>query len=310
MKTGKTLPEFIAALGLNGIELMVYKTEPYSQSYKNETVGVHLNYWPHWLDFWRDNEKIVEKQFECAEDCCSYFGGACCGTEWLKVIKANIKAALIAEPEYLVWHVADADQREIFTFDFKYTDEDVIVRTAEVFNAVAEVIPQDITVLFENLWWPGLRLTDAAVVKKFFSLIERDNIGIMLDTGHLLNTNSALRTEEEGVNYLYEQIKKLGDAAAWIKGIHLNCSLSGKYQQSHKKLVPKIINEGIVMQHVTNIDQHLPFTTPRIWEVVNLVKPKYLIHELSYRDFVDFEEKIKMQLKALQTGQGRGENNA
>ena len=132
----------------------------------------------------------------------------------------------------------------------------------------------------------------------------------MLDTGHLLNTNSALRTEEEGVNYLYEQIKKLGDAAAWIKGIHLNCSLSGEYQQSHKNLVPKTINEEVVMQHVSNIDQHLPFTTARIWEVVNLVKPKYLIHELSYRDFVDFEEKIKMQLKALQTGQGRGENNA
>jgi len=310
LTTGKTLPQFIEALGLDGVELMVYKTEPYAQSYNKETVGAHLNYWPYWLDFWRGNEKIIQKQFQCEKDCRLYFCGAHCGTEWLKVIKANIRAALVAEPEYLVWHVAEVGPREIFTFAFKYTDEEVVIRAAEVFNAVAKEIPPGVTVLFENLWWPGLRLTDAALVKEFFSLIKRDNVGIMLDTGHLMNTNEKLRTEEEGVDYICHKVKELGEGAKLIKGIHLNCSLSGKYVQGITHAAPQEINERNVMLHVSNIDQHRPFTTPRVWEIIDLIKPRYLVHELSYKNFMDFAEKIKMQLNALAAGKSKGEDNA
>jgi hypothetical protein len=35
-----------------------------------------------------------------------------------------------------------------------------------------------------------------------------------------------------------------------------------------------------------------------------------LVHGLSYKNFIDFAEKIKIQLKALEVGQSRGEDNA
>ena len=96
---------------------------------------------------------------------------------------------MAVNPEYLVWHVSNCNLKEIFTFDFFYNDAQVIDASIEVFNAVSECIPDNVIVLFENLWWPGLKMTDPELVRYFIENIEYKNKGIMLDTGHLLNTN-------------------------------------------------------------------------------------------------------------------------
>ena len=180
---------YLNSLGLDGIELFHYKKDSDVISAPVfPTVGVHLKYWPYWLDFWHGNKQYLRKQFASVEDLKTYFFGAANKEEWLNAIKENIKKALAAKPEYLVWHVSDADTENIFTFSFNHNDEEVITATAEVFNAVSDVIPRNVMVLFENLWWPGLRLTDKKIVDTFFALLKRDNVGIMLDTGHLMNT--------------------------------------------------------------------------------------------------------------------------
>ena len=303
-KSGKNLSEFIKSLGLDGAELMVYLTEPYPVRYEREAVGVHLNYWPYWLDFWCGYDKNLRCQFNCREECQKYFGGAQCTNERLNVIRANIRAALCEKPEYLVWHVAEADTKEIFTFSFKHDDNEVITHAAEVFNAVADEIPSSTLVLFENLWWPGLRLNDVSVVKKFFSLIRKNNVGIVLDTGHLMNTNPELGTEEEGIDFICQQVKGLEEEAKRIKAIHLSCSLSGEYLKNYDFKIPQEINGNVIMQHVTSIDQHKPFTTPYVFKLVDLIKPEYLVHELSYFDFCDFEKNIRVQKNALESGAG------
>jgi hypothetical protein len=58
--------------------------------------------------------------------------------------------------------------RKLFTYDFHYSDEKVLKTMARAFNKLADAIPDQVTVLFENLWWPGLRLTDPEAVAKFF----------------------------------------------------------------------------------------------------------------------------------------------
>ena len=107
---------------------------------------------------------------------------------------------------------------------------------AAVFNRVADEIPEDVLVLFENLWWPGLRLTDPAVVRAFFEKITHKNVGIMLDTGHLMNTDPSLQSERDGVEYILKIVKALGQDRKLIRGLHLNCSLSGEYVKTFKRV--------------------------------------------------------------------------
>jgi hypothetical protein len=45
----------------------------------------------------------------------------------------------------------------------------------------------------------------------------------------LMNTNTELNTEEASVEYILNIIRNLEEMSDYIKGIHLNSSLSGEY---------------------------------------------------------------------------------
>ena len=198
---GTTLRDFNKEFGLDGIEQFIYTMERPGKSYKDLTTGVHLNYWPYWMDFWLKKAKRLKQQFRNVIERNQYFRDAFSREEWLSVIRRNIGAGLTEAPEYMVWHVAEANNEEIFTWEFNYSDREVLLASADVFNSIADEIPENVTVLFENLWWPGLRLTDPRNVKYFFERIERKNVGIMIDTGHLMNTNARLKNEAEAADY-------------------------------------------------------------------------------------------------------------
>ncbi len=294
---GTTLAEYVKEMQLDGIEQFVYQSDKLSKSYKELTVGVHLNYWPFWMDFWLKKAKRLRQQFRNIQERNIYFHDAFSSDEWLSVIRKNIGVAVGESPEYLLWHVAEATNEEIFTGKFNYTDREVMEATAEVFNAVCDEIPAHIMVMFENSWWPGLRLTDVRNVKYFFSLIKRDNVGIMLNTGHLMNNNLRLKDEAEAVEYVKTLYDKLGSCRSLVKGMHLSCSLSGAYQRSFAKEYDDGISLDKIWQHMLSIDQHQPMRTKGAKELIDHVKPEYVVHELVYDSLADFKEKYKLQIK-------------
>lgn len=291
------LCRYIESLGMDGIELFIYQNEPYLQSYQKFVVGAHLNYWPMWIDFYNGNKEELHKFFSDEAAVKRYYG-SCHYSGWLEYAKENIRAALREDPEYLVWHVSEATTEECFTFRFKQDDQAVLDAAADVFNQVSSVIPEDTIVLFENLWWPGLRLTDKKMVDYFFKQIKHKNVGIMLDTGHLMSTNPDLKTQRDGINYILETVAALGESAKLIKGMHLSCSLSGEYVKSCDKEYHDLDMPNRLFRHIGSIDQHKPFTDPAIRKVIELVRPEYLVHEFVYTDLADFEKKIIMQLEA------------
>ena len=164
---------------------------------------------------------------------------------------------------------------------------------------MADEIPANVTVLFENLWWPGLRLTDARKVKFFFERIERKNVGIMLDTGHLMNTNPRLRTEAEAADFVCRTVDKLGPYAELIKGVHLSCSLSGKYLRSFERKVPANLNAEAIWRHIAAIDQHKPFTTTAAKQILQCVQPQYVNHELAYETIEEMIPLMQQQLSVV-----------
>ena len=49
----------------------------------------------------------------------------------------------------------------------------------------------------------------------------------MLDTGHLIHTNTDIKTQQDAVDYINTVLDKHDELSSYIKGIHLNQSLSG-----------------------------------------------------------------------------------
>lgn len=69
----------------------------------------------------------------------------------------------------------------------------------------------------------------------------------MLDTGHLMNTNINLTSELEASIFIKDIVNNLGSFASLIKGVHLNCSLSGQYQKN-------LLNSNLNFVNLINID--------------------------------------------------------
>lgn len=297
LKSGKNIYQYLRNLDLDGIELLVYDNKLKINQYKEITIGVHLKYWPMWMSLYENNRKELLKYYSNDDMINTY--GAVDYDGWLNCIRENLKHSLKVNPEYLVWHVAECNLEECFSFSFKYSDLDVIKATADIFNSVCDVISSNVTVLFENLWWPGLKLNNKDVVETFFLLLKHKNVGIMLDTGHLMNTNYNLKNQKDAVSYICKTVESLEAYKNYITGIHLSSSLSGNYIKNLNIKYDKNMTLGDIYKHITNIDQHKPFIDGSVKDIIRLVSPKYLVHELAYKDFCDLEKNLLIQINAL-----------
>lgn len=292
---GQSLGEYVASMKLDGIEQLIYDNNMILK-YKESTIGVHLEYWSYWIDFWWNNQQRLDYIFESNEEKKHYYKAQNI-YEWIEYIKKNITLALNLKPQYLVWHVSEANVQEIFTYNFYYNDRQVLLATSEVFNEVAKIIPDNVLILFENLWWPGLRLNSMENVVYFFEKLKHNNVGIMLDTGHLMNTNINLTSELEASIFIKDIVNNLGSFASLIKGVHLNCSLSGQYQ---KKIIEQQFkfcefDKHRLWEHIIKIDKHEIFQTKAPSFLIDYIQPQYVVHELAYDNLILLRNKIMAQ---------------
>lgn len=295
----KKLEKFLKQNSLDGIEMMLW--EPWNSNLHPEKFiyGAHLRFWSDWLDFWLENEQGLKASFPNIDAIKSCFGGLM-RNDWLALYKENILAAIQMNPQYLVFHVSQARKKELYHWNFHYQDDTVIEAVIELVNDLSDVIPEGVTLLFENLWWPGLTLLDRNIVKKLMTGIQHKNKGIMLDTGHLMNTNQNLVTQEDGVEYILQVLNNLGEESRYIKGIHLHSSLSGEYvKKVRQEKISRDYSIGNIMEHVLKIDEHLPFSTQAVQKIVEKVQPKYLVHEFMQTSTLDWQTKVQAQQRAL-----------
>jgi len=151
-------------------------------------------------------------------------------------------------------------------------------------------------------------MTRPEMTKRLLSQVHYQKKGIMLDTGHLMHMNLELKTQDEAVDYILEKVAEHGNLASYIKGMHLNQSITGAYVKTlitKKDAMPSDYEacSKACYEHVFQIDQHLPFTTPKVQKLVETIKPEYLTHELMSYGRSEHEIKLVMQRAAL-----KGEN--
>lgn len=298
--------EFMNRNHLDGVELMLGGQSELGEIDKHCVTGMHLKYWPIWLDFWQGNQLALIEQFGNIENIELFYGGLD-KNALIDHYKREWDIAQRLEVEYVVFHVAHVELLDTYTWDFKYRDWDVLEATIELVNKSFGNKDQGIKLLFENLWWPGLKLTDYSLAKAFIEEIDYPNKGFMLDIGHLMITDAEIKNEEEACNYISSIIDELQELKKYIKGIHLNKSLSGDYlRENWKNVVLELKNVtnfwdrlDQVGGHINKIDRHIPFDYSGINKIIKDIEPEYLVLEFLSSNLAELEGMLAYQRKFL-----------
>lgn len=265
--------------------------------------GCHLMFYPNWVDFWRGNETYLKKHFGSREVWEGYYR---CKTpeEYAEMIRADMDWAEEMGAEYAVFHVSDVSNEEIFDYKWEHTNTEVIDATAELLNYVMRGRGYHFKLLLENLFTPGMTLTDPHETERMLSALDYENKGLLLDTGHLMSTNLDLENEDEALDYVLSTVRRHGELARYIRGMHLHQSVTGACvrEMFAQNIVPERDFYASFAQSyawILKIDRHLPFTSPRVRELIDLVQPDYLVHELAAPDRDAKTKAVLRQMKAL-----------
>ena len=300
------IKEFVSKNYMDGIELGLTIDYNLEKIPKEIIVGVHLSFYPMWLDFWRGNKEQLAKQFTTKEALYAYYKGETpeCLVENYKKQYERAKAL---GARYMVFHVSHVLPEDSFTWQFDYTDKEVMEATLELVNRAFPNEEEGPLLLFENLWWPGLNYKDAMLTKWFIDKVKYPNKGYLVDVSHLILNNSQIGTEKQAYDYIKETIEALGETKKWIKGLHLNKTLPKHYmQRNHSYLLQKYQETKdskqkltILKKHINALDGHMPFDHPMAKKIVDLIQPLYCVYETAPTSRYELAYFIKKQNEVL-----------
>ncbi|MBE6881861.1 MAG: AP endonuclease [Ruminococcaceae bacterium] len=270
---------------------------------ENNVLGVHLYFYPNWVDFWYGDTERLKLHFGTQEVWEGYYR-AKNREEFLAPYRADMDYAEKMGAEYVVFHVNDVSNEEVITYKWEHTDEQVIRAAAEVVNELTRGRNYHFKLLFENLFTPGMMLLKPAETALMLELTDYDNKGILMDTGHLMCAPQNITDEEQGIDFVLDTVKNHGELAKYFKALHLHKSTTGKYVAKLKTMditPEEDFYDRFAQSYdiILNIDQHLPFSSPRVREILELVEPEWCIHEVAAKNREEKLQKVLAQMKAL-----------
>ncbi|MCL2786014.1 MAG: TIM barrel protein [Methanomassiliicoccaceae archaeon] len=279
--------ERIRKAGADGIELLTGYFDP-DPTFRGVAKGVHLPYATDWYSPWTGDTAYIEK---VSEENIRYRSYGRNREETIQMVKDAIVHASAISPAYGVFHASNTRMDEVLSLTHKDSDKDVLTAVAELMNGVMRSFSggePPYKIIFENLWWPGLTMRDDSGYEMLLDSLEFNNWGLCLDTGHLMNHLGRCREEEQSIRDVLDIVRSYPrEMIDRIETIHLHMSLSADYQKecidSWSSLAP-IDDEEMISKaygHVSKIDQHRPFTNRLCTEIVNVLRPNHVTHEIS-----------------------------
>ena len=304
----ETLLGRVKALGLDGLEVIADTDDLAGDVPPEAVTGYHMTFFPDWVDFWRQDRAALERKFGSLEFARSFY--RCDGPEdLLRLFREDLALGVRLGAPYMVFHVTDVSLEEGYTYRWEHTDREVTDASLELINELLRGVEPTFDFLVENQWWPGLRFTEPEETEYLLSRIDYPRTGIMLDTGHLMNTNWKLRSQKEGIRYILDMIDRHGALSERIRGLHFHQSLSGSYCRKTVGETPADFplpyydefarNYG----HILQIDRHRPWTEPECTRILDRVQPRYLTHELSGGYGRGQLAAVKRQLSTIRRGE-------
>ncbi len=293
-------------LGCDGLEIIQCDNDERNIINKESIIGFHIGFYSQWLDFWLGDEKRLLEEFGERKVWEEFYGGT--NKEALiKYFKKELDMAQELGVRYVVFHVSEVTTKETLTYDYHYTDEEIIDETIELVNGLLENSSYEFEFLMENLWWPGFTFTKPQLTKRLLEGIRYDKKGIMLDVGHLMHTNLELRNGHEACAYIRAMLASHGDLVKYIRGVHLHQSLTGDYVKEWMKQ-PLVIKEDFyerfaqAYEHVFKIDKHQPMLWEETKLLIQAIAPQYLVYEFYAKDRQQREAYLRKQAELFQKG--------
>ena len=273
--------------GGDGVELLTGYFQP-DAAFKGVAKGIHLPYATDWYSVWTGDTGYIDHM---DDDGARYMSYGRDRDEMVHTLVSAIGHASVLSPAYGVFHASNVRMGEVMGFTYSDKNEDVLRAVAELLNRTAASFPEGeppFTIVLENLWWPGLTMTDDIGFRILDDALEFSNWGLCLDTGHLMNSLGHCRYEEEGIRDVLDTVRSYpAEMKDKIHVVHLHMSLSADHRERciRDPVRPVTVTDGDMMsrayEHVCKIDQHRPFTDTSCKEIVRTVSPKYLTHEIS-----------------------------
>ena len=285
----------------DGFEIIKFDLEKDSSKLKDKIIGYHMRFFPMWLDIYLGKYNMIKEKFSDKMDRFYWCGGDT-KEDVITYYKKDLQRAKELGVEYVVFHACYVDDDGSLTYQFPYTDKEVLEVVVSLINDVFKNEDFQFTLLLENLWWAGLKLNSKSEMKLLLNKIEYKNIGFILDTSHMLNTNFNLKNLDEGIDYIIENIDKMEELKKYIYGVHLSWSLSGDYvskmiEKHRKSQEEREKAKKKIYEYVGQIDYHYPFEDNRIMKVLNKLSLKWLVYEFLYYNDEELEEKVIKQEK-------------
>ncbi|MCL2227876.1 MAG: hypothetical protein FWB97_09680 [Oscillospiraceae bacterium] len=296
------LKSFYKEFGFDGLEVTLYDDDKEKIVLADDIIGLHMRYFSSWMDLWMGDEQRLLDEFGNFDAVRQTFGGTS-GKALTQAFLENLNALPpSASPEYLVFHISECLLAESIYRRFHYSSEAVIDAAIKLVDSFSEAVCG--VLLFENLWYSGLDMLEPRLTYRLLEGVKYRNVGIMLDIGHLLHTNMQLRTIDEGVEYIHKILDQYSDLS-FIKGIHLHQSLSGEYAGNLMRTwLPSESSyadrTSQVLSHIFKIDAHQPFASGRINELIERVRPDYLVIEQISSDRSEHARNLSEQLRFLE----------
>lgn len=297
----------LRALGLDGIEGILDPDDMDPSFPQQMLTGYHMIFYPDWIDYWRQDRKALLRKFGSMETIEKFYRGSR-PEDLMRQFRFDLDYARALGTPYVVFHVSDVSLEETYTYKWLHTDREVLDGAIEFINELLRDVNPAFDFLVENQWWPGFAFTEPEKTEYLLSGIEYPRTGIMLDTGHLMNTNTKIRTQKQGIEYILDMIRAHGSLSGKIKGMHFHQSVSGAYVRKNTGKVPEDFPgdyfEAFAVQypHIQRIDRHLPWTDPDCVRIIDSVKPLYITHELSSGPGRPQLTAVKRQLTTIRKG--------
>ena len=291
----------------DGLELMHCGEDDRGIVPPERIIGVHLCYFPYWYNFYSGDLAACARSLGGMDNMRAFYGGDT-PDALVQAFRRDIDRAREEGAEYVVFHVSDCSDEELFTLRYRHTSREIVDAAADLLNRLFPDPDGDLILLMENLWHPGLTLTEPDVTRRLLDGVRYRNKGILLDTGHLMHTDLSLRTQEEALAYIRRCIEDEGeDVRRAIRGIHLHQSLTGEHM-AQVAAHPPILSDDPekrmeqVYTHAFACDEHQPFTCPGVRDLIEWIDPEYLTFEFISRSRAEHRSMLKEQLAALKMG--------
>jgi len=298
---------FVEKQNIDGIELGLTLDYELEVIPKEIITGVHLTFYPMWLDFWREDKEKLSRLFKDEAAIMQYYK-ATSPKELVENYHKQYQRAKALGAEYMVFHVSHVlPEHSFYTKPFDYTDQEVMKETIKLVNEAFPADEEGPLLLFENLWWPGLNYKDPKLTKWFIEQIKYPNKGYLVDVSHLILNCLDIGNEKQAYEHIYQTITALGETASWIKGVHLNKTLPKRYSQRDFSQIEKQYHSAkdsrqkqmILMKHINALDGHQPFDHPMAKKIIDFLSPTYCVYETAPISRYELAYFIKKQNEAL-----------